>query len=103
MTFLRFILTCLYYSFVVFLFFSLLFSAVTDATVVVTDVPTTSVPPPLMKPAALEVAPAVPAIQTEDAALPVEVLDSLKVVFPGDEFANFDTLSMFLMTRAKDF
>ena len=63
----------------------------TNVTAVVIEVPAIPVPLPLVKPAALQAAPTVPAVQPKGGALPVEVLDSCKVSFPCDEFAHFDT------------
>ena len=59
-----------------------------DIAAVVTEAPAKLGPLPVGNQATLVVA---SATQTESGALPVEVFDSGKFVFPGDEFANFNS------------
>ena len=63
----------------------------TDAMAMVAEDPATPVLQPLVKPAILETTLEILAVLPEGGALLVEVLDSCKVNFPGDEFAHFDT------------
>ena len=92
--------TYLCYFLFVFLLFFLHFSAVTYTTAVVAEVPATSVPPPVVKAAALEVAPAAQTVGRPSwwKFLIQGRLSSLVMNSP-----TLTPLSMFLMMRAKDF